>query len=43
MPDQPSDRIFVSYSRKDGVEFASDLRKWLLSESFSVWQDIVML
>ena len=27
MPDKPSDRVFISYSRKDGAEFAHDLRK----------------
>jgi hypothetical protein len=43
MPDKPSDRIFISYSRKDGAAFAHDLRKRLLSENLSVWQDLVTL
>jgi hypothetical protein len=41
--DQRADRIFVSYSRKDGAEFAAKLRNWLVSEKFSVWQDIIAL
>lgn len=37
-------RIFISYSRNDGgAEFAADLRHELISEGFSVWQDIVSL
>jgi hypothetical protein len=43
MPDTPSDRVFISYSRKDGAEFAHDLRKRLLNENLSVWQDLVTL
>jgi NB-ARC domain/TIR domain len=43
MPDKPSDRVFISYSRKDGAEFAHDLRKRLLNENLSVWQDLVAL
>jgi hypothetical protein len=43
MPDKPSDRVFISYSRKDGAEFAHDLRKRLLGENLSVWQDLVTL
>ena len=43
MRDQPWDRIFISYSRKDGAECAAKLRKWLLSEDLSVWQDIIAL
>jgi TIR domain len=34
-------RTFISYSRKDGAEFAADLRKTLEKENLSVWQDIV--
>jgi TIR domain len=34
---------FISYSRKDGAEFAADLRKTLEKENLSVWQDIVAL
>ena len=41
MPEQA--RIFISYSRKDGAKFAADLRKRLLREKFSIWQDIVAL
>jgi hypothetical protein len=36
-----SERVFISYSRSDGAAFAADLRKQLLSENLSVWQDIV--
>jgi hypothetical protein len=38
-----SARIFISYSLKDGAGVAAELRKWLLSENLSVWQDIVAL
>ncbi|MGB9368454.1 MAG: TIR domain-containing protein [Xanthobacteraceae bacterium] len=37
------ERVFVSYSRKDGAEFAADLRQRLLKEDLSVWQDIIAL
>ena len=37
------DRIFISYSRKDGAEFAGWLRVWLSERNLSVWQDIVAL
>ena len=38
MPDtQP--RIFISYSRKDGEAFATDLRKRLEAENLTLWQD----
>jgi hypothetical protein len=40
---QPSGRTFISYSRKDGAEFADSLRKSLEMEHLSVWQDIVTL
>jgi hypothetical protein len=43
MRDQPWDRIFISYSRKDGAECAAKLRKWLLDENLSVWQDLIAL
>jgi WD40 repeat protein len=36
-------RIFISYSRRDGAEFARDLRARLLMEDLSIWQDIVSL
>jgi NB-ARC domain/TIR domain len=41
--EQGSERIFISYSRKDGAEAAANLREWLLGEDLSVWQDIVAL
>jgi NB-ARC domain/TIR domain len=43
MPDQCSDRIFISYSRKDGADFAAELRERLLRENLSIWQDLVAL
>jgi hypothetical protein len=43
MPDQCSDRIFISYSRKDGAKFAACLRKQLEAKDLSVWQDLVAL
>jgi len=43
MLDQRSDRIFISYSRRDGAEFAADLCERLLRENLSVWQDIITL
>ncbi len=43
MPDPVSARVFVSYSRKDGAAFAASLRKKLLKQDLSVWQDIVAL
>ena len=36
-------RTFISYSRKDGAEFARDLRATLEKEDLSVWQDLVAL
>jgi hypothetical protein len=36
-------RIFISYSRKDGAEFAAKLRNQLISQDLSVWQDIITL
>src|ERR1700730_2333090 len=36
-------RIFVSYSRKDGAAFAAKLRKDLVAQNLSVWQDIIAL
>ena len=38
-----AERIFISYSRKDGVAFAADLRKRLTKKKFAIWQDIVSL
>src|SRR6516165_2175733 len=43
MPDPSSARIFISYSRKDGAEFAAKLRKQLERENLSVWQDLITL
>jgi WD40 repeat protein len=39
----PGTRIFISYSRKDGAEFAANLRKKLQKENFSIWQDLLAL
>jgi hypothetical protein len=36
-------RTFISYSRKDGTEFAAWLRGWLGERNLSVWQDIIAL
>jgi hypothetical protein len=41
--DGSSERIFISYSRKDGTAFAADFRDDLLKQQLSVWQDIVSL
>src|SRR3982751_5796671 len=43
MPDLPGTRVFISYSRKDGQEFAAELRRDLGARGFSLWQDIVAL
>ena len=43
MAGQPQPRTFVSYSRKDGAEFAAWLRTWLGEQDLSVWQDLVAL
>jgi hypothetical protein len=42
LADTPA-RIFISYSRKDGAAAAEELREWLLSQGFSIWQDIIAL
>ena len=36
-------RIFISYSRRDGAGLAGELRKRLLAEKLSIWQDIIAL
>jgi hypothetical protein len=36
-------RTFISYSRKDGADFARELRESLRNEGLSVWQDVVAL
>ena len=43
MVDQSPGRTFISYSRRDGAEFAAWLRGWLETRHLSVWQDIVAL
>ena len=37
------ERIFISYSTKDGADAAGALRDKLQKRSFSVWQDLVTL
>src|SRR6516165_6247094 len=36
-------RIFISYSRKVGAEFAANVRKRLQKENLSIWQDLIAL
>jgi hypothetical protein len=43
MSKDQEERIFISYSRKDGTEFASRLREQLREANLSVWQDIFNL
>ena len=43
MPEIGGARIFISYSRKDGAEFAANLRKRLQAENLSIWQDLIAL
>ena len=43
MIDSAPARIFISYSRRDGVAEAAALRKKLQKQHFSLWQDIVAL
>jgi hypothetical protein len=43
MSDSKLARVFVSYSRRDCEAFAAELRKKLLNEDLSVWQDVVAL
>ena len=33
--------VFISYARKDGEGFTTDLREKLLNEGISLWQDRV--
>jgi hypothetical protein len=40
---QMDPRIFISYSHKDGSQFAASLRQQLLERNFSIRQDIVAL
>jgi hypothetical protein len=43
MPETSGERIFISYSRKDGAAFAANLRKRLQKENLSIWQDLIAL
>jgi TIR domain/NB-ARC domain/APAF-1 helical domain len=43
MAGQPMGRTFISYSTKDGAQYAAWLRTWLEGRDLSVWQDIVAL
>jgi hypothetical protein len=43
MPEQASGRTFISYSSKDGAGFAAELRRRLIGENLSIWQDIIAL
>jgi type I restriction enzyme, S subunit len=38
MAEMGSERIFISYSRKDGAEYAANLRADLETKGFSIWQ-----
>ena len=38
-----TDRVFISYSRKDGEQAAGELRELLKSEDLPIWQDLVAL
>jgi hypothetical protein len=43
MPNQPTGRVFISYSTKDGAKFAAELRRQLERKNLSVWQDMIAL
>src|SRR5262245_41269306 len=43
MLEQSAARVVGAYSRKDGAEFAAELRKSLAEQDLSIWQDIVAL
>ena len=43
MSEKVNDRVFISYSRKDGAKFAAELRHSLVESGFSVWQDLIAL
>ena len=43
MAEMSGARIFISYSRKDGAEFAANLRKRLQKQDLSIWQDLIAL
>src|ERR1700735_3871604 len=43
MVDQSQGRTFISYSRRDGAEYAAWLRNWLQERNLSDWQDLVTL
>lgn len=36
-------RVFVSYSRRDGKDFAAQLRHELLAREIAVWQDLIAM
>jgi WD40 repeat protein len=38
-----NERVFISYSRRDGEAAARDLRQRLMVEGLSVWQDLIAL
>ena len=41
-PSEPS-RVFISYARSDGSDFAAGLRKKFEKEHISLWQDVIRL
>ncbi len=43
MVGEPQPRTFISYSRKDGAEYAAWLRTWLGEHDLSVWRDLESL
>ena len=38
-----NERVFISYARRDGAEFAAGLRDRLAEDGHSVWQDLILL
>ena len=36
-------RIFISYSRRDGADFAADLRAELEAAGFTLWHDVIQM
>ena len=36
-------RIFISYARSDGKDFANQLRGRLQHEGFTIWQDLAAM
>jgi hypothetical protein len=43
MSSQSAARIFVSYSHKDGAEYAANLRRDLEAQDFTLWRDLESL